>query len=775
MAEETIYLCNFRVSVDGEWLCLRELGDLSVTPQLESPQEVPEENDPPKDPTAIERANLLNMVKLSIKSLIESSYQVGRTLDKDFAPLQQFLIVMEHVLKHGLKAKKSILSTNKHVWGPLEAVEKLEPEATEINNSVRELPQIKTYPGKARAWLRLAMMQKRLADYVKTLVEKKDVMGEFYEPFALLMEEEGMVLAGLLVGLNVIDCNFCVKEDDFDSQLGVIDFSMYLKDPGNYTDRSPGEASRTSTNSSQANLTAVLDQKNYVEELNRHLNATVTNLQARIENLEKDNSNLSEKLAMANNRVLQLQEEGDKLQSENTRIKGDLEKKLVAVQQDVQTERETYQKSRAGLDDMYVEAQKQLRDETQMRLQKKVSFAAPMGSENPGDVERADTSAKLDDKDVEKELELQISMKQEMEMAMKLLEKDIHEKQDMIVGLRKQLDDIKAINIDMYKKFQAAEGSLKHKTEMLIKLEEKCTQMSQTIKDIEQRLKQAEREKMGAEEAARKLGKQLVDKDTKRAAVETDLKIEREWRTALQQDIEKQKEVIQELQTELQQMEAVKKEFQSLQAAHEQLKQTCEDQEKTLAEMGHKLSESKLKMEDMKEALKDELKFNQDKVWTDDKDVTECRQCDKLFSVSRRKVGWENAMAAVGPESNRSGAPFLGGLGPTHADMRDHNSPMDPNDSPTESIEPEETIERPPDWVEERFRVDRRKLEAMLQAAAEGRGQTGEEFFQKPLWFSVTENKEVNLLAENRTKSWNNKSLACLSLFMVHQAQTIQS
>ncbi|KAI8521726.1 RUN and FYVE domain-containing protein 1 [Branchiostoma belcheri] len=579
MAEETIYLCNFRVSVDGEWLCLRELGDLSVTPQLESPQEgmvlaightiVPEENDPPKDPTAIERANLLNMVKLSIKSLIESSYQVGRTLDKDFAPLQQFLIVMEHVLKHGLKAKKSILSTNKHVWGPLEAVEKLEPEATEINNSVRELPQIKTYPGKARAWLRLAMMQKRLADYVKTLVEKKDVMGEFYEPFALLMEEEGMVLAGLLVGLNVIDCNFCVKEDDFDSQLGVIDFSMYLKDPGNYTDRSPGEASRkTDSNSSQANLTAVLDQKNYVEELNRHLNATVTNLQARIENLERDNSSLSEKLAMANNRVLQLQEEGDKLQSENTRIKGDLEKKLV---------------------------------------QKKVSFA---GSENPGDVERADTSAKLEDK------------------------KDIHEKQDMIVGLRKQLDDIKAINIDMYKKFQAAEGSLKHKTEMLVKLEEKCTQMSQTIKDIEQRLKQAEREKMGAEEAARRLGKQLVDKDTKRAAVETDLKIEREWRTALQQDIEKQKEVIQELQTELQQMEAVKKEFQSLQEAHEQLKQTCEDQEKTLAEMGHKLSESKLKMEDMKEALKDELK---DKVWTDDKDVTDCRQCEKQFSVSRRK------------------------------------------------------------------------------------------------------------------------------------------
>jgi len=26
-AQDTIYLCNFRVSVDGEWLCLKELDD----------------------------------------------------------------------------------------------------------------------------------------------------------------------------------------------------------------------------------------------------------------------------------------------------------------------------------------------------------------------------------------------------------------------------------------------------------------------------------------------------------------------------------------------------------------------------------------------------------------------------------------------------------------------------------------------------------------------------------------------------------------------------
>lgn len=29
-AQDTIYLCNFRVSVDGEWLCLKELHDLDI-------------------------------------------------------------------------------------------------------------------------------------------------------------------------------------------------------------------------------------------------------------------------------------------------------------------------------------------------------------------------------------------------------------------------------------------------------------------------------------------------------------------------------------------------------------------------------------------------------------------------------------------------------------------------------------------------------------------------------------------------------------------------
>lgn len=66
--------------------------------------------------------------------------------------------------------------------------------------------------GRARAWLRVALMQKKLADYIKVLIDRRDdVLSEYFEPDALMMSEEAIVIVGLLVGLNVIDCNLCIK------------------------------------------------------------------------------------------------------------------------------------------------------------------------------------------------------------------------------------------------------------------------------------------------------------------------------------------------------------------------------------------------------------------------------------------------------------------------------------------------------------------------------------------------------------------------------------
>ena len=44
---------------------------------------------------------------------------------------------------------------------------------------------------------------------------------EFYDSGALMLEEEGAVMGGLLVGLNVIDANLCIKGEDLDSQVSA--------------------------------------------------------------------------------------------------------------------------------------------------------------------------------------------------------------------------------------------------------------------------------------------------------------------------------------------------------------------------------------------------------------------------------------------------------------------------------------------------------------------------------------------------------------------------
>lgn len=53
-----------------------------------------------------ERVNLMHMMKLSIKVLLQSALSLGRSLDADHAPLQQFFVVMEHCLKHGLRGEQ---------------------------------------------------------------------------------------------------------------------------------------------------------------------------------------------------------------------------------------------------------------------------------------------------------------------------------------------------------------------------------------------------------------------------------------------------------------------------------------------------------------------------------------------------------------------------------------------------------------------------------------------------------------------------------------------
>ncbi|XP_076765923.1 RUN and FYVE domain-containing protein 2 isoform X3 [Xylocopa sonorina] len=553
----------------------------------------------PRDPVIIERSNLVNISKLIVKELIETSLKYGRMLDSDHMPLQHFFIVLEHVLRHGLRPKKGLLGPKKELWDILQLVEKYCPEAQDITSSIRDLPTVRTAMGRARAWLRMALMQKKLADYLKVLIDhKEDILSEYFEPDALMMSEEAIVIMGLLVGLNVIDCNFCVKEEDLDCQQGVIDFSLYLRNSNHIPGESPDDELEND------NMTTVLDQKNYIEELNRHLNATVTNLQAKVESLTTTNALMKEDLSIAKNNILSLHEENRQLKKElGIEIKDTNENGKPPIKITETTAEIEELRSR-------LEAEKKMRQ------------------------------------DVEKELELQISMKSEMEVAMKLLEKDIHDKQDTIISLRRQLDEIKLINLEMYKKLQECEGSLKHKTELITKLEAKTLSMTETIQKMDEKCKEMDGVRSGAEERVRILGAEVAERMAKANGVERELRVEREWRTSLQEASISSTEKISQLHQEIDQLRRVSDKYLALQEEYYALKETCTEQERTLEELGGQLSAAKLAAVELREAADNaqhqqhhQYQHQQEGAanWANDRLVTHCKSCNREFNITRRK------------------------------------------------------------------------------------------------------------------------------------------
>ncbi|XP_013139671.1 PREDICTED: protein RUFY3 isoform X1 [Papilio polytes] len=601
-AQDTIYLCNFRVSVDGEWLCLKELHDIEMQDSFTRP------NENARDPVVIERSNLVNISKLIVKELIEQSLRYGRMLDSDHLPLHHFFIVLEHVMRHGLKPKKGLLGPKKELWDILQMVEKYSPEAADITASVRDLPTVKTAMGRARAWLRLALMQKRLADYLRILLERREeTLEEYFEPHALMLNEEAVIITGLLVGLNVVDCNLCVKEEDLDSQQGVIDFSLYLRGSNSSNDIA-GNGNNANTEPKQRHINTMLDQKNYIEELNRHLNATVANLQAKVESLTTTNALMKEDLAIAKNTMITLVEENNQLKH--------------ALGQDITKD------SRMKITEVLSEEEE--------KHSVKSSSSDKSKNEKDSEMGKMLEEERKKNMELQKELDLQISLKAEMEVAMKLLEKDIHDKQDTIISLRRQLDDIKLINLEMYKKLQECESSLKHKTELIAKLEAKTESMGSTIHQLDEKLQEDKLTKKNLEESARSLGQKAAAAETRAVAAEGDLKIEKEWRISLQDSMMRDRDKISILTQEVESLKSIGKKYIALQEEQHTLKAQYIEAQKTLEEVGATLSENKLQLAELLE--KEAHSTTEDTPnWTSDKDAVACAACTKEFNIARRK------------------------------------------------------------------------------------------------------------------------------------------
>nr|CAG4636913.1 EOG090X043H [Ceriodaphnia reticulata] len=545
-----------------------------------------------RDPAQVERTNLVNLCKLIVKELIDSSVQYGRMLDSDFVPLQHFFIVLEHALRHGLRPKKGLLGPKKELWDLLQTVEKSANEACDITLSVRDLPTVRTSLGRARAWIRLALMQKKLADYLKVLIDQRDsVLHEFYEPGALLLCDEAVILLGLLLGLNVVDCNLCLKEEDLDSQQGVIDFSLYLRTGGNNT------MNATSDTVDSSSMTAVLDQKNYVEELNRHLSATITNLQMRLDATTTSHTLMKEELTLTKQALT-------KAQDENQHLKGSVQRDNSQEMMEPVHSTSHHTSMNMTTEDAIAEVKLQLAEEKNNRL------------------------------DLEKELELQINMRAETEVALKLLEKDIHEKQDTIVSLRKQLEDIKIINLEMFRKLQDQEKTANIKNEYVAKLEAENDEKKKNLRITNEQIEELKLAGKRTEDNTRRSMEENMDLQSRIRTLEEDLRLEKEWRTSLQDSIVTDRTVMAELQQQIEETEEIRLDYADLEGKHQRLLKLCNEQEKALEEVGVRLRDTKLEADTLKEAT---LWVTRDAQWAPDDKVTNCGLCEKEFNLARRK------------------------------------------------------------------------------------------------------------------------------------------
>ncbi|KJE89387.1 hypothetical protein CAOG_00866 [Capsaspora owczarzaki ATCC 30864] len=186
----------------------------------------------------VDRRNLLAAFKASVQSVLSHAAHNGSSLDDTSIGVQQFCLILEKILYHGLKPPKKGWISSRHCefWDVLElaaadnrrksalVVSRLRPVVTAIES------YCKSPRGKSRVFIRMALMEKRLAEYLQFVLQNPERLGEYYEREALLRgEEESLLIIGSLVGLNVIDFIFCIKGTQMDDPTEQpIDFGTLL-------------------------------------------------------------------------------------------------------------------------------------------------------------------------------------------------------------------------------------------------------------------------------------------------------------------------------------------------------------------------------------------------------------------------------------------------------------------------------------------------------------------------------------------------------------------
>lgn len=167
--------------------------------------------------------------------------------------------------------------------------------------------------------------------------------------------------------------------------------------------------------------------------------------------------------------------------------------------------------------------------------------------------------------------------------------------------------------------------------------------MTETIQKMDEKCKEMDDVRSGVEERVRILGAEAAEREARTNGVERELRLEREWRTSLQETSISNTEKISQLHQEIDQLKRVSERYLTLQEEYYALKEMCSEQERTLEELGGQLSAAKLAAVELREAADNAQQQQQSALqegsvtWANDRLVTQCKGCSREFNMTRRK------------------------------------------------------------------------------------------------------------------------------------------
>lgn len=267
-----------------------------------------------------EKANLLCLIKLTLKTLIDqsSSPTAPTILDDRNADVTNFILTLERVLN--FRMKPNWLSERRFFWDFVRPA-CIGSARHNFIERVEDVSRARSLKDKGRTWIKFALMEKKLSELLKLVLSDCNLVRKYFHDDSILTSNQAFILCDQLAGLSALDFSFCFKQDGpmpgaFVSnalETDVIDLTPYLayksKQMKCFQEQNGDEENKEPTvvlssinelkilNTNEKEMIPLekykleVEQRKYFEDLLRHREQELQQIKARFETLktEKDN------------------------------------------------------------------------------------------------------------------------------------------------------------------------------------------------------------------------------------------------------------------------------------------------------------------------------------------------------------------------------------------------------------------------------------------------------------------------------------------------------